>query len=508
MSVGIESFTKFNPTLHQNTLQVVNEFGFTQPTKVQEKVIPAFLGRKDVIVQSQTGSGKTLSFLIPLFEIIQREQKNPQPKEVYALILAPTRELAQQIYDISLTFSKYYPYSSVLMTGGINTVKLESNINKGANVIIGTAGRVEDAIINDLFNLNWKTLEVLVLDEGDRMVEMGFAQSMTRIISHLPKQRRTGLFSATIPESLDNLIIAGCRNPYRITIEKENVTPHSLVNEYIEVPYEHRFQTLIQYLKTSTDKKIVVFVLTCDQVDFMYRSLQALPDTEKPPHTLFSIHRKVKQSFRDKVVKSFEESSQAILFCTDVVARGIDFDNIDCIVQYDPPQDPKTYVHRVGRTARMGSVGKALLFLAPFEHSFILLMEKRGVVINKITFDVPLETLNHYFNLVRQLTVEDRLLFKRSQAAFVSFCKGYGEHQCKYIFSVKKLDYANIAHGMCLALLPQTVEVKKFNVKYEELPVQVDSIPFKDSKLESKRLKRNKKGDGEVETTNKQRKRD
>ncbi|EMH76210.1 DEAD/DEAH box helicase, putative, partial [Entamoeba histolytica HM-1:IMSS-B] len=262
----ISDFEHFQPSLRKETLDTIKEFGFSKPTEVQKVVIPAFLDRKDVIVQSQTGSGKTLSFLIPLFEIIKRERESIEKKEVYGIIISPTRELAHQIYDIAKIFCKHFNMTIGLLTGGIDISTLEEEMKKGANIVVGTAGRIEEVIVNKLFELEWNNVEVLILDEGDRMIEMGFSQSMTRIICHLPKQRRTGLFSATMPKELNKFVIAGCRNPYKIQISNDNtLTPISLANEYCIVPYEIKMQTLIRVLKESKDKKIVVFVLTCDQ---------------------------------------------------------------------------------------------------------------------------------------------------------------------------------------------------------------------------------------------------
>ncbi|BFU21052.1 ATP-dependent RNA helicase DDX55, putative [Entamoeba histolytica HM-3:IMSS] len=492
----ISDFEHFQPSLRKETLDTIKEFGFSKPTEVQKVVIPAFLDRKDVIVQSQTGSGKTLSFLIPLFEIIKRERESIEKKEVYGIIISPTRELAHQIYDIAKIFCKHFNMTIGLLTGGIDISTLEEEMKKGANIVVGTAGRIEEVIVNKLFELEWNNVEVLILDEGDRMIEMGFSQSMTRIICHLPKQRRTGLFSATMPKELNKFVIAGCRNPYKIQISNDNtLTPISLANEYCIVPYEIKMQTLIRVLKESKDKKIVVFVLTCDQVDYIYNIIKILhQEGYLKEKEIYSIHGKVKQVNRDKVIKKFEESCEAILICTDVLARGMDFDNINYIIQYDPPQDPKTYIHRVGRTARMGSIGHSLIFLGPLEKSFILLMEKKNVKIIERTIERNEEEEKEYFNKIREICCKNRTVFKKSQNAFVSFCKGYGEHQCKYIFAIKKLVYNEVAKGMCLVKMPKIQEVKRMGIKYEEeMSIEENEIPFADERLEQQRQERGKK---------------
>ncbi|ELP93415.1 DEAD box ATP-dependent RNA helicase, putative [Entamoeba invadens IP1] len=473
-----QSFEAITPKLSPETLQTIKDFGFTKPTDVQAQVIPPFLSHKDVIVQSQTGSGKTLSFLIPMFEMIKTAKESYNPREVYGVVISPTRELAQQTHSIALVFGNHFNLKVKLLIGGVENSKVNEDLAEGANIIIGTAGRIEETLSDNLHDLDWKTVEVLILDEGDRMMEMGLAQAMGRIIKFLPKQRRTGVFSATIPDELNKLVIAGCRNPYKILLSTDNITPVSLVNEYVIVPYERRLQTLIHYLKTTKDKKIVVFVLTCDQVEYISAVLHSLPQGEIPEEKrVLSIHGKAKQIYRDKALERFESLESAVLICTDVVARGIDFVDVDCILQYDPPQDPKTYVHRGGRTARMGTIGHSILFLAECEKAFILLMDRRGVKITGTTLVISDEESLRLFTLVREATLKSKKLFVRSQAAFVSYVKGYGEHQCKFIFALKKLSLTDLAHGMCLIKLPFIKEVKKLQLKYaDEITTRISEL--------------------------------
>eukprot|EP00249_Psilotum_nudum_P014508 c24857_g1_i1 orf=83-1495(+) len=463
-------FRELKPPLSQETLQVLGGLGFSYTTPVQAATIPLLCTHKDVAVDAATGSGKTLAFLVPLIELFRGIAQPLKAHQVGAVIISPTRELAAQIFHVAEPFvASLTNVTAVLLVGGTDvTADVQKLKEKGANILIGTPGRIDDIMDRANF-LDYRFLEVLVLDEADRLLDMGFQQQLSSITSRLPKQRRTGLFSATQTEAVEELAKAGLRNPVRIEVRTEakssclgekNVacskTPTSLSIQYLESEADEKPSQLVQFLSDFSSKKVIVYFMTCACVDFWGTVLPALPSLKYIP--VVSLHGRMKQSAREKALARFAAMPVGILFCTDVAARGLDIPGVDWILQYDPPQDPNVFVHRVGRTARMGRSGNALVFLLPKEDAYVEFLTIRRVPIEK---KEKSQTAQDVIPLLRAAAMEDRDVMEKGVRAFVSYIRAYKEHQCTFIFRWKELEVGKIAMGYGLLQLPAMSELKR-----------------------------------------------
>lgn len=368
-----------DPPLSSACREGVGRLGFSFMTPVQSATIPYFMQNKDVAVEAVTGSGKTLAFVIPIVEILTRRAQPWSSKETGALIITPTRELATQIAGVLLPFLEEVALSMSVLIGGsdLQTSITELNSN-GANVVVATPGRLVDVLNRKDCTLASAvhSLEVLVLDEADRLLELGFEQSINTALSFLPKQRRTGLFSATLNQDVKALIRAGMRNPVTITVRDKqeskdlDPTPKSLSNFYLECEAEGKVLALFSLLNMLCDKRVIVFFATCASVGYFGMLARRLFSHLN----VLALHGKMHKK-RQKLFAEFSSCEKGILMCTDVMARGVDFPGVDWVIQFDPPSSAKSFVHRCGRTARMGQVGQALLMLLPSEISYVEFMK-------------------------------------------------------------------------------------------------------------------------------------
>lgn len=372
--ISDRSWDTLEPPLSGCCLEVLKnmEFGFMTP--VQSATIPYFMKNKDVAVEAVTGSGKTLAFVLPTVEILSRRSLAWSSRETGAMVLTPTRELATQIAGVFENFLNLFSFSLVLLIGGKDIQTDIERINsKGAHVVVATPGRLVDILSRDCnLAMSLRSLEVLVLDEADRLLELGFEQSINTALSYCPKQRRTGLFSATLNQDVKALIRAGMRNPVTITVKDKRTasdkapTPMSLSNFYLVCEPEEKMSRLLKILCELCDKKVIVFFATCASVGYFSTiSKRLLPELN-----VVAIHGKMHKA-RQQLFAKFSEHSRAVLMCTDVMARGVDFPNVDWVIQFDPPSSTKAFVHRCGRTARMGKQGQALVMLLPTETSYV-----------------------------------------------------------------------------------------------------------------------------------------
>jgi ATP-dependent RNA helicase DDX55/SPB4 len=394
-----------NVILYLISLEALQLFNFQYMTPVQKAVIPLFTSYKDVVVEAVTGSGKTLSFVIPILEILLRKFKeNPLSiNQIGAIIISPTRELAKQISNVIKEFldilnkNKGIDFTQLLFIGGndpLEDIKLFQK--QGAHIVVGTPGRLDDLLQRkNLFNS--KELEVLVLDEADRLLDMGFEKNLVSIIRQIPKQRRTGLFSATMTEGLNQLVKAGLRNPVRVVVKVENKigqvlseqrVPTTLLIEYLICKADEKLYTLISLLCSDFDQKSIVYFSTGACVDFYYKILTKLESTKKL--VFHSLHGKMVPKKREATFTKFTNGFKgSVLLCTDIAARGLDIPDIDFVIQYDPPQDPKAFSHRCGRTARIGKSGKAVVLLHPTEEPFVEFLKIRKFPISECSVSMP-----------------------------------------------------------------------------------------------------------------------
>uniref|UniRef100_A0A7N0RJ87 ATP-dependent RNA helicase n=1 Tax=Kalanchoe fedtschenkoi TaxID=63787 RepID=A0A7N0RJ87_KALFE len=423
--------------------------------------------------------------------------------QVMGIIISPTRELSTQIYNVAQPFvSTLANVKSVLLVGG---GEVKSDMNKieeeGANLLIGTPGRLFD-IMDRVDNFDFKNFEVLILDEADRLLDMGFQKQITSIISRLPKLRRTGLFSATQTEAVEELSKAGLRNPVRVEVKAEaktsndsssqqvssSKTPSSLSIEYVECEADKKPSQLVDLIIKNKSKKLIVYFMTCASVDYWGLVLPSISVLKGFP--LVSLHGKMKQMQRMKALESFTSLSSGVLLCTDVAARGLDIPGVDCIVQYDPPQNPNDFIHRVGRTARMGKQGSAIFYLLPKEEAYVEFLRIRRIPLQEkkcsdAAYDITPE--------IRSAAKKDRDVMEKGLRAFVSYFRAYKEHHCSYIFRWKDLEVGKLAMGYGLLQLPAIPEVKHNSLSTEGfIPVeglQLDEVKFKDKSREKQRKK-------------------
>lgn len=366
----MEKFTKLG--LSKQVTDVLKGFGFSRPSEIQEKTIPLALAGRDVIGGSATGSGKTLAFASPIIE-------NLKPtRQVQALILTPTRELAEQVATSIRNFGRNKKLNVLAVYGG---VKIETQIKKlySTDILVGTPGRILD-------HLNRKTLrldkvKILVLDEVDRMFDMGFLRDVERILYGCPKERQTMLFSATISADIDYLAQKYTKNPAEVSV-KSQVDPTKLTQFYYDVPDKKKFSLLVNLLKHENADLAMVFCNTRRNVDFVAGNLILNGINAK------AIHGGIEQKKRIKVLEDFHNKGLGVLVCTDVAARGLDIKGVTHVYNYDVPKDPKDYIHRIGRTARAGEKGKAITILASRDYeSFSNLMNRGQVEITPL--EVP-----------------------------------------------------------------------------------------------------------------------
>ncbi|XP_058473987.1 ATP-dependent RNA helicase DDX55 [Solea solea] len=482
--------------LNEGVYQTLEELKFTHMTPVQSACIPLFLNNKDVAAEAVTGSGKTLAFVIPIIELLLKREEKLKKMQVGALVITPTRELALQISEVMGQFIQKFPqFTQILLIGGSNPIEdVEKFKNQGANILIATPGRLEDMFRRKPDGLDLgssvRSLDVLVLDEADRLLEMGFEASLNTILGYLPKQRRTGLFSATQTQELEKLVRAGLRNPVRITVKEKGVaatatqkTPSRLSNYYTMCRSEDKFNNLVAFLRQHKHEKQLVFFSTCACVDYYGRALETLIKKV----TVSLIHGKMKNN-RNKIFADFRSLKSGILVCTDVMARGIDIPDVNWVLQYDPPSSARAFVHRCGRTARIGNQGNALVFLLPMEESYVNFLS--------INQKCPLQKMPSIADVVdvlpkvKAMSLADRAMFDRSMRAFVSYVQAYAKHECSLIFRIKDLDFASLARGFGLLRMPKMPELRRKTFpNFIGTTVDTETIRYKDKHREKQRQK-------------------
>ncbi|PIN76507.1 ATP-dependent RNA helicase, partial [Candidatus Woesearchaeota archaeon CG10_big_fil_rev_8_21_14_0_10_47_5] len=329
-------------------MRSVEEEGFEKPTEVQEKAIPLVLAGRDVIAGSATGSGKTLVFGSG---IIQHSEKG---RGIQALVLTPTRELAVQITDALRKFSKHKPLEIAVVYGGISINPQILRLRK-ADVVVGTPGRLLDHIGRRTIDLS--NVKILVLDEADRMLDMGFIDDVKQIIRQCPEKRQTLLFSATISDDIVDLARRYMKNPAKVSAESY-VDPRKLTQFYYDVPDNLKFSLLVHLLKHEKSGLVMVFCNSRRNTDFVANNLR-LAGIDA-----LATHGGLSQDQRNKTMKRFNSEHVCVLVCTDVAARGLDIKGVSHIYNYDIPSESKQYIHRIGRTARAGKEGKAISILS------------------------------------------------------------------------------------------------------------------------------------------------
>ncbi len=351
-------------------LKTLEKIGYEKPSPVQAGVIPLVMDEYDVIGQARTGTGKTAAFAIPILEQLDMEVRKPKPQ---ALILAPTRELAVQVEN---EFRRLAPddVKSVCLYGGKPIRGQINRLNEGVHVVVGTPGRVIDHLNRGTLNID--QLWFIVLDEADRMLDIGFRPDIERILRRCPKERQSLLLSATLPPAILELARRYMYRPKVINFSANNVSAETIDQFFLTVPNEMKFEILVKLLEREDPEQAIIFCRTKLGTERLYRKL--LKETEF--QAVGTIHGDMNQSGRDRMMKGFRAGDVRFLVATDVVGRGIDISNISHIVNFDIPTLSEDYVHRVGRTGRMGKTGVAFSFVKPDQGSDLSAIER---LINK-----------------------------------------------------------------------------------------------------------------------------
>ncbi|KAK0701882.1 P-loop containing nucleoside triphosphate hydrolase protein [Lasiosphaeria miniovina] len=455
-SPDIKSFTDL--PLCSATFAGLRASHFETLTDVQKVAIPLALKGKDILGAAKTGSGKTLAFLVPVLEALYRAQWT-ELDGLGALIISPTRELAVQIFEVLRKIGRKHTFSAGLVIGGKSLLEEAERLGR-MNILVCTPGRMLQHLDQTAgFDVN--NLQILVLDEADRIMDMGFQSAVDALVDHLPKDRQTLLFSATQSKRVSDLARLSLKDPEYVSVHEEatSATPINLQQHYIVVPLAEKLETLWGFLRANLKSKIIVFLSSGKQVRFVYESFKRM----QPGISLLHLHGRQKQLARLEVTSRFGAAKFACLFATDVVARGVDFPAVDWVIQADCPEDADTYIHRVGRTARYESKGKAVLFLEPTELAFLKRLAHKKVPIQKV--NVKETKKKSITDQLQSLCFQSPDLKYLGQKAFISYTRSIHLQKDKEVFKFKKLDLDALAASMGLAGAPQIKFQKGEDVK-------------------------------------------
>ena len=361
-------------------LRAVKEEGYTTATPIQTKAIPVILSKKDVLAAAQTGTGKTAGFTLPLLELLNKNYSKDKKSVVKALILTPTRELATQVAQSVEVYGKYLPFKSAVIFGGVGINPQKAILKKGVDIITATPGRLLDLVSQDCLDLS--KVEFLVLDEADRMLDMGFIHDIKKILSILPKHRQNLLFSATFSPEIKKLADGLLNSPTLIEASKANSTSHKVEQTVHHVDKERKKELLIHLLNKNSWKQVLVFTRTKHGANKLSEALI------KDKITSAAIHGNKSQGARTKALDDFKAGTVRVLVATDIAARGIDIDQLPHVINFELPNVPEDYVHRIGRTGRAGNSGDAISLVCIDEHDYLLAIEKLiKQKINKIAIE-------------------------------------------------------------------------------------------------------------------------
>ncbi|KAI1108280.1 ATP-dependent rRNA helicase SPB4 [Nemania sp. NC0429] len=503
------------------SLDAVSSMGFARATPVQASVWPLMgTGNKDVVVEAVTGSGKTLAFLLPLVHRILRLEEPTKKHHIAAIVIAPTRELAIQIHKTLTDLVAFHPASvSVapylssdeekrpstsssaivpqLLSGGRGSAispaqDLSFFLRHSPNVIISTPGRLNDFLSSPHVHC----------PQSNRLLDLGFKTDIQGILSRLPKQRRTGLFSASVGEAVSEIIRVGLRNPVKISVRvktksgdiiEERKTPASLQMTYLITPAQRKLPSVVQLLQSLKPRPLrsIIFLSTCAAVDYFSHILPALLPEE---FQLNILHGKQDAKVREKGVSKFLKATEpSILLTTDVAARGLDFPAVDFVLQIDPPTDPKTFLHRCGRAGRAGRRGLSVVLLQPNEEDYIPFLDVRKTPIvpfAQFEVTIPDSEADQMTAQIRDIVKKDRALYDKAQKAFVSWVRRLVTHKfSSIIFRTGDLDWAALGNGWGLLRLPKMPEARHFQGdRHLGCDIDWDNYAYQNKTREKQRL--------------------
>ncbi|WP_323592049.1 DEAD/DEAH box helicase [Aliarcobacter butzleri] len=357
-----------NLGLCKEILRAIKEEGYTTPTPIQSKSIPVILSKKDVLAAAQTGTGKTAGFTLPLLQRLKDSNLKDKKTQVRALILTPTRELAAQVAQSVETYGKYLPFKSAVIFGGVGITPQKALLKKGVDIIIATPGRLLDLISQDSLDLS--KIEFLVLDEADRMLDMGFINDIKKILAILPKQRQNLLFSATFSNEIKKLADSLLKSPVLVEVSKANSASFKVEQVVHHVDKDRKKELLLHLVNKNSWQQVLVFTRTKHGANKLSEALV------KDKITSAAIHGNKSQGARTKALDDFKNGKVRVLVATDIAARGIDIEQLPHVVNFELPNVAEDYVHRIGRTGRAGNNGIAISLVCVDEHEYLFGIEK------------------------------------------------------------------------------------------------------------------------------------
>lgn len=476
----IESYDEMNPEtletfsdipLSHRTQIGLKKSGYVTPTEIQRSAIPTILRGKDVLGAAKTGSGKTLAFLVPVLELLWRERLSPQ-EGLAALIISPTRELAYQTFEVLRKIGSSHDFSAGLVIGG-KELKSEQERILRTNIIVCTPGRLLQHL-DETPNFECTNLKILVLDEADRILDLGFEDTMNCIIANLPSRRQTLLFSATQTKSIKDLARLSLADPEYISVHEhsQSSTPHKLSQSYITCELHEKLDVLFSFIKSHLNSKSIVFMSSCKQVKYCYEAFRRL----RPGVPLMALYGRQKQIKRMGIYEDFCRKKAAVLFCTDIAARGLDFPSVKWVIQLDCPEDANTYIHRVGRTARYEEDGQALLFLLPSEETGMLTeFEAKKIPITKIRVNPKWS-----FSVQKKLEgfcAQNQEMKNWAQKSYKCYLRSVYLQSNKCVFDLGKLPVTEYALSLGLPQAPRVRFMNKLLNRRREEFRQTEADP-------------------------------
>ncbi len=355
-------------TLIPEIQRAVAAEGYTTPTPIQQQCIQSLLEGRDLLGSAQTGTGKTAAFTLPLLQRLANHNRRPRPGTPRALILAPTRELAAQIRESVQTYGRHLRLSSTVIFGGVNQGHQVRALNRGIDILVATPGRLLDLIQQDYIHLN--EVEVFILDEVDRMLDMGFIHDIKKVLTFIPEKRQTLFFSATMPPKMEKLAHTMVRNPVRVSIAPEKPTVESIEQKVMFVGKKNKDDLLLKLLDDPGVSKVLVFT------QMKHVANRVVERLSKAGINGAAIHGNKSQAARTRALDGFKRDRYKVLVATDVAARGLDVNDITHVINYDLPMEAETYVHRIGRTARAGAGGNAITLCSAEDRSYLRDIER------------------------------------------------------------------------------------------------------------------------------------
>ncbi|GAB5367679.1 hypothetical protein AAMO2058_001251600 [Amorphochlora amoebiformis] len=448
------------------TLEGLKANAWKHLTDIQRASIPHALAGRDVLGAAMTGSGKTLAFIVPLLELLYRSRWR-KPDGLGGLIISPTRELAVQIFDVLKRAGSKHEFSAGLLIGGKDFKQEQVHI-LGMNILVSTPGRLLQHL-EQTYGLNVENLQILILDEADRLLDMGFKATLDYILSYLPKNRQTLLFSATQTKSVSALARLSMRSPEYLAVhtsdqEKADRMPSTLKQHYMIVPHADKLDIVYSFIKSHLKTKTIIFVSTVKQVKYMWEMYRRL----HPGVSVMSIHGRMSQQKRIMVFQLFHQRPSALLITTDLSARGLDFKKVDWVIHFDCPDSKESYIHRAGRTARYHKKGVSLLLLDPSESKMATKLKEAGLPLKKVKANSSqLQSMSSRF---ASFLAEDPALKYTAQRALVSFIRCVHLAKDKEVFNVEKISLDDLAKGMGLATTPKmkTLQPSHHNKKNQD----------------------------------------